>query len=112
MKNTLPPQNNRVDADLAKQFSTCPSKANGGNIGWIIRGMASSAIEEAVLHRPVGSVVKVESEGGWHIIEVLQESEAPKEQAEQRVQRPRARIRSVNVASLADILADPDQVRN
>lgn len=51
-------------AELAQQHSICPSKSCGGDIGWIIRGMASSGIEEAVLHKPVGSVVRAESEGG------------------------------------------------
>lgn len=92
-------------ADVASQFSICPSKANGGKIGWIIRGMASSAVENAVLDKPVGAICTVESEGGWHLIEVLEESVPAADQVPPEDQKPQ--ILSISVQTLAELLTDP-----
>lgn len=74
--------------------------------------MASVVIEDAVLQRPVGSRVTVESEGGWHLIEVLKESEPVKAAGAPQPPPPRVRVQSVNVMALGGVLADPSQVRD
>ena len=62
-----------------------------------------------MLRRPVGAIATAESEGGWHLMEVLKESEPPQSHAPAPV---RARMQTLSVAALSDILADPDQVRS
>lgn len=55
---------------LASIVSTCPSKAKGGDLGWFRRNMMVKAFEEAAFSNPPGSVVKVQTEFGWHLIKV------------------------------------------
>lgn len=57
-------------ADLAKMVSTCPSKDRGGDLGWFRRHTMVPEFEEAAFSNPPGSVVKVKSEFGWHLIKV------------------------------------------
>jgi hypothetical protein len=70
--------------------------------------MASSAVEEAVLHKAVGSIVSAESEGGWHLLEVLEESEPPGTASSAG---PPARVSSVDVRTLSEILDMHSEVR-
>ncbi|THB63589.1 MAG: peptidylprolyl isomerase [Spirochaetaceae bacterium] len=54
---------------LAKEFSTCPSKSKGGDLGWFGEGKMVKEFEAATLRMSVGSVSKVvKTQFGYHII--------------------------------------------
>jgi peptidyl-prolyl cis-trans isomerase C len=54
---------------LAREFSTCPSKSSGGDLGWFGPGKMVGAFEEAVKRLGNGSVSDVVStQFGHHII--------------------------------------------
>ena len=63
--------------ELAKQNSTDEgSKANGGDLGWFGSGQMVAEFEEAAYALEVGTVSEpVQSEYGYHIIEVLEKKE-------------------------------------
>ena len=113
-------------ADIARGMSQCPSKGAGGRVGWILPGMADSAIEQAVLDKPVGSITQVESSAGFHLFEVLAESttESTTDAGQKSgpagsrgargaslpAQQQRSPIASASVQQLADVLNDPAKV--
>ncbi len=54
---------------LAHQFSTCPSKEKGGDLGWFSEGQMVPPFEQAVRKMGTGSISKpVKTQFGWHII--------------------------------------------
>ena len=54
---------------LAHQYSTCPSKAKGGDLGWFGEGKMVAPFENAVRKMSVGSVSRpVKTQFGYHII--------------------------------------------
>ncbi len=56
-------------ADLAKEFSTCPSKSKGGDLGWFGPGQMVKEFEDSVKKQSNGSVSKiVKTKFGFHII--------------------------------------------
>lgn len=56
-------------AAVARDFSTCPSKAKGGDLGWFGEGAMVPAFEQAVKRMSVGSISQVVStQFGFHII--------------------------------------------
>ncbi|MCB1676732.1 MAG: peptidylprolyl isomerase [Halioglobus sp.] len=59
-------------AELAREHSVCPSRAQGGALGWIGRGQTVPEFESTVLRLPVGLAGKpLESRYGWHVVDVL-----------------------------------------
>lgn len=59
-------------AALAKEHSSCPSSANGGDLGEFGQGDMVKAFDEAVFSGEVGEVLgPVETDFGYHLIEVL-----------------------------------------
>ena len=53
----------------AREYSTCPSKSSGGDLGWFGPGKMVSAFEEAVKRLGHGSVSDVvQTQFGCHII--------------------------------------------
>lgn len=63
-------------AELAKANSDCPSKARGGDLGTFGPGQMVPEFDKAVFERPVGEVGDiVETEFGYHIIEVTSRDE-------------------------------------
>jgi peptidyl-prolyl cis-trans isomerase D len=59
-------------ATLAKQFSTDPSAANGGDLGWFAKGRMVKPFEDAAFKTNPGQIVgPVHTQFGYHIIKVL-----------------------------------------
>lgn len=58
-------------ADLARQFSNDSGSAvEGGDLGWVARGNFVPEFEQAAFSAELNTPVKVQSQFGWHIIEV------------------------------------------
>lgn len=64
-------------ADLATELSTDPgSSASGGDLGFVSRGAFVGPIDEAVFSLPIGQISEpIQSDFGWHVIEVLEREE-------------------------------------
>lgn len=56
---------------LAREFSTCPSKSSGGDLGWFGSGKMVPAFESAVKRISVGSLSDVvQTQFGYHLIKL------------------------------------------
>jgi peptidyl-prolyl cis-trans isomerase C len=56
-------------AAIARDFSTCPSKSKGGDLGWFGEGKMVPAFEAAVKRLSTGRVSDVvQTQFGFHII--------------------------------------------
>ena len=74
---------------LAGELSTDPGgKSNGGDLGWFSRGMMVPTFEEAAFALPVKQLsAPVQSQFGYHVIEVLEKDAAralPQDQIDQQ----------------------------
>lgn len=62
--------------DAAKEYSTCPSKENGGDLGEFPRGSMVPEFEKAAFEMELDKVSKpVETQFGYHIIKVVSKKE-------------------------------------
>ena len=62
-------KNGESFASLAHQYSTCPSKEKGGDLGWFKEGQMVQPFENAVRRMSTGSISKpVRTQFGWHVI--------------------------------------------
>lgn len=61
-------------AKAASEYSRDPNSANnGGDLGWVEKGMMVAPVEAAIDAASIGSLVgPVKSDYGWHIIEVTE----------------------------------------
>jgi len=58
---------------LAEQFSECPSKKRGGDLGWFGKGSMVRPFEVAAFTAEEGDIVgPVKTEFGWHLIYVYE----------------------------------------
>lgn len=62
-------------SDLAVEYSICPSKEEGGMLGWVRKGQMVPEFEEAAFTAPLNKVVKCKTQFGWHLLQVLSERE-------------------------------------
>ncbi|GLC30653.1 peptidylprolyl isomerase [Clostridium omnivorum] len=63
--------------EAAKEFSSCPSSAQGGNLGKFGRGRMVPEFEEAAFILKVGEISEpVKTQFGYHIIKVLEKFDA------------------------------------
>ena len=54
---------------LAQQYSSCPSKARGGDLGDFRSGQMVKPFEDATVATAVGSISQpVQTQFGWHLI--------------------------------------------
>ena len=64
--------------DAAAEYSSCPSKANGGSLGDFGRGQMVPEFDDAVFKMEVGEVTKepVKTQFGYHLIKLNSKNEA------------------------------------
>ncbi len=57
-------------ASIAKQYSSCPSKKKGGDLGWFTKGQMVPEFEKASFNLSVGAMTNepVKTKFGYHII--------------------------------------------
>ena len=64
-------------ADAAKQFSSCPSRENGGELGTFGQGQMVKEFEDAAFSAEIGTVTApVQTQFGFHLILVTEKSES------------------------------------
>jgi peptidyl-prolyl cis-trans isomerase C len=63
--------NGEAFADLAKEYSECPSGRNGGDLGEFSKGQMVPEFDKVVFSADVGSVEgPVKTQFGYHLLEV------------------------------------------
>ncbi|HSA37950.1 MAG TPA: peptidylprolyl isomerase [Methanoregula sp.] len=56
---------------VVKRFSSCPSRKNGGDLGWFGKGMMAAEFEQAAFAADNGTIVgPVKTQFGYHVIKV------------------------------------------
>ncbi|MDY0017003.1 MAG: peptidylprolyl isomerase [Candidatus Delongbacteria bacterium] len=66
-------------AEEAKLYSICPSKENGGDLGYFDRGKMVPEFEQAAFATPIGEISDlIQSQFGYHIIKVTDKREGGK----------------------------------
>ena len=59
-------------AEMARKYSDCPSRKNGGDLGWFGKGQMVSEFEKAAFEAEKGSVVgPVKTQFGYHVIKII-----------------------------------------
>ena len=57
--------------EAAMKISLCPSKKNGGNLGWFGRGQMVKEFENAAFSMKKGEISRpVKTEFGWHLLKL------------------------------------------
>jgi peptidyl-prolyl cis-trans isomerase C len=76
-------------AELAEQYSSCPSKAKGGDLGFFTRGQMVKPFEDVAFALATGELSDVvETQFGYHLIKVSdheEERELPLEAVQDRI---------------------------
>jgi len=61
--------NGKDFAEVAKEVSLCPSKAQGGDLGYFGKGQMVPEFEKAAFSLPVGEVSEpIKTQFGWHLL--------------------------------------------
>ncbi|CAM9617924.1 unnamed protein product [Discosporangium mesarthrocarpum] len=72
--------------EIAQDLSSCPSKEKGGDLGWFKRGQMVAEFEEACFGNDAGTVVKVRTQFGWHVVALLAKAVLPKQISAQELE--------------------------
>ena len=79
--------------ELARTYSQGPGAEDGGNIGTFGRGELAPSFEEAAFSQPEDVLSEpVETEFGYHLIEVVDRQEMASDEVEQRKEQIRAHL--------------------
>ena len=62
-------------AELARTYSDGPSKNRGGDLGFFRRGDMVEAFNDFVFSKPIGTIGVVETDFGYHVIEVQEKED-------------------------------------
>lgn len=89
----------RVFQELAREYSTCPSGKNGGDLGWVSTGAMVQEFEDACFRSVPGEFVECTTEYGRHVIYI----EADREQGE---------VKPMSVEELSELLVNDDSLKN
>eukprot|EP00904_Undaria_pinnatifida_P014205 jgi/Undpi1/9915/HiC_scaffold_28.g12369.m1 len=65
--------------DVAVGMSSCPSKEKGGDLGWFKKGQMVAEFEAACFENDPGTIVKVQSQFGWHVVALLSKAVLPRQ---------------------------------
>lgn len=61
-------------ADVAREVSKCPSKAQGGDLGYFGRGRMVPEFDKAAFELPVGELSEpIKTQFGWHLLIVTEQ---------------------------------------
>ena len=64
-------KNGKSFGDVAKAVSLCPSKRNGGSLGWFGRGQMVKEFEDACFKAKKGDIIgPVKTQFGYHIMRI------------------------------------------
>ena len=79
-------------ADLAEELSLdTTSGVQGGDLGFVPAGSFVAAVDEAVFTLPIGEISEpIETQFGWHIVEVLEREERELSPADYRQRQSQA----------------------
>ncbi|MGQ7248052.1 peptidylprolyl isomerase [Halomonas sp. V046] len=62
--------------ELAQRYSKCPSREEGGELGWLSSGQTVEELDRALAHLPVGLHDRpLASRYGWHVIMIDERTE-------------------------------------
>lgn len=65
--------------ELASKYSICPSKENGGDLGWFTRGKMVKEFEDAAFKLEVGEISSpVKTQFGYHLIKLVDKKSGAK----------------------------------
>lgn len=59
--------------EMAKKYSMCPSKKQGGDLGWFGKGQMVREFEDVAFSAALGAISKpFKTQFGWHLLKVLE----------------------------------------
>ncbi|CAM9695993.1 unnamed protein product, partial [Hapterophycus canaliculatus] len=67
--------------DVAADMSSCPSKDKGGDLGWFKKGQMVAEFEAACFENDPGTIVRVQTQFGWHVVALLSRAILPRQMA-------------------------------
>lgn len=80
--------------ELAKEFSTCPSNAKGGNLGDFTRGQMVKEFDEKVFSMEVGEISEpIKTQFGYHIIKLNDKKESKEKSIDELKDRIHMEVR-------------------